>query len=48
MDRRSFLAMALAAPALGNRIIGAQAAAKPPQWTQWADPIEISRQRRRD
>ncbi len=38
MDRRTFLVMALAAPALGNRTAAAQAASKPPQWTQWGGP----------
>ena len=42
MDRRTFLAMALAAPALGQKKITttppAPAARKAPQWTQWGGP----------
>ncbi len=39
MDRRTFLAIALASPALGSRITSAtQAAVTVPQWTQWGGP----------
>jgi outer membrane protein assembly factor BamB len=39
MDRRTFLSLAVAAPALG-RAVGAAAQTKPrpPQWTQWGGP----------
>lgn len=38
MDRRTFLAMALAAPVLGQKITPPQPARKAPQWTQWGGP----------